>query len=73
LLLIFIALVSLSLWIDVFREQVWSNPHSVPSEAGPHFDDFASARFLGRDHFYLEFSPIWWNTNHTHMVDLLLM
>ncbi len=26
--------------------QVWSNPHSVPSEAGPHFDNFAAARFL---------------------------
>jgi hypothetical protein len=26
--------------------QVWSNPHSVPSEAGPHFDNFAAARYL---------------------------
>lgn len=25
--------------------QVWSNPHSVPSEAGPHFDNFAAARY----------------------------
>jgi hypothetical protein len=25
--------------------QVWSKPHSVPSEAGPHFDNFAAARY----------------------------
>jgi hypothetical protein len=29
----------------VLKPRVWSNPHSVPSEVGPHFDNFAAARF----------------------------
>ncbi len=40
--------------LKFFDSQVWSNPHSVPSEAGPHFDNFAAARFPQRDSIEFE-------------------